>query len=169
LRRQRRGHLRLHSADRFLWVAAGPRSLDVRQTGDGGEMASQGLSTRCPGRPKISTEIRALIRRMRPWPKTSANRSHHKFADLDPNAVFVVILELELGPAVDLVRGIADETRVAFLTYTFVRSAQCEKDPLNKPSHVILHWAVGSQKLLPLVYLARPKAFHRDYRQYHDK
>jgi hypothetical protein len=51
-------------------VAAGPRRLGNRQTGDGGQMASQGLSDLLAvaiplsRRPKTSAEIRALIRRM---------------------------------------------------------------------------------------------------------
>ena len=81
LRRQRPGRLQLSSLDRFLWVwlyRIWPQLIDAMvlvEAGDRRSMASQGASgstwrwrSRRPGRPKIDTEIRDLIRRKAfPW------------------------------------------------------------------------------------------------------
>jgi putative transposase len=67
----------------------GPRGLGTRPTGDGGQMPSQGFRiywrwrSRCPGRPKTSAEIRALIRRMsRANPLWGAPRIHGELLKL---------------------------------------------------------------------------------------
>jgi hypothetical protein len=73
-------------------LAAGHRRDDIGQAGDRGPMASQGLPpplehlswrSRRPGRPKIGTEIRALIRRMsRANPLWGAPRIHGELLKL---------------------------------------------------------------------------------------
>ena len=76
LRRQRPRRLRLHSADRLLWVClyrVWPRVLDALVLVKPATVVKwhrQGFRiywwwrSRCPGRPKTSAEIRALIRQM---------------------------------------------------------------------------------------------------------
>jgi putative transposase len=76
LRRQRPRRLRLHSADRLLWVClyrVWPRVLDALVLAKPATVVKwhrKGFRiywrwrSGCPGRPKTSAEIRTLIRRM---------------------------------------------------------------------------------------------------------
>jgi putative transposase len=94
-RRQRPDRLRLHSADRLLWVwlyRVWPRVLDALVLVKPATVVKwhrQGFRiywrwrSRCPGRPKTSAEIRALIRRMsRASPLWGAPRIHGELLKL---------------------------------------------------------------------------------------
>ena len=95
LRRQRPRRLRLHSADRLLWVClyrVWPRVLDALVLVKPATVVKwhrQGFRiywrwrSRCPGRPKTSAEIRALIRQMsRANPLWGAPRIHGELLKL---------------------------------------------------------------------------------------
>jgi hypothetical protein len=95
LRRQRPRRLRLHSADRLLWVClyrVWPRVLDALvlvKPATAVKWRRQGFRiywwwrSRCPGRPKTSAEIRALIRQMsRANPLWGAPRIHGELLKL---------------------------------------------------------------------------------------
>jgi putative transposase len=95
LRRQRPRRLRFHSADRLLWVClyrVWPRVLDalvlvkpatVVKWHRRGFQIYWRWRSRCPGRPKTSAEIRALIRQMsRANPLWGAPRIHGELLKL---------------------------------------------------------------------------------------
>ena len=95
LRRRRPRRLRLHSADRLLWVClyrVWPRVLDALVLVKPATVVKwhrQGFRiywrwrSRCPGRPKTSAEIRALIRQMsRANPLWGAPRIHGELLKL---------------------------------------------------------------------------------------
>jgi putative transposase len=95
LRRQRPGSLRLYSADRLLWVClyrVWPGVLDGLVLAEPATVVKwhrKGFRiywrwrSRCPGRPKTSAEIRALIRRMsRANPLWGAPRIHGELLKL---------------------------------------------------------------------------------------
>ena len=95
LRRQRPRRLRLHSADRLLWVClyrVWPRVLDALVLVKPATVVKwhrQGFRiywrwrSRCPGRPRTSAEIRALIRQMsRANPLWGAPRIHGELLKL---------------------------------------------------------------------------------------
>jgi putative transposase len=111
LRRQRPRRLRFHSADRLLWVClyrVWPRVLDALVLVKPATVVKwhrQGFriycrwQSRCPGRPKTSAEIRALIRQMsRANPLWGAPRIHGELLKLGIESAGTSLGALRLPP-----------------------------------------------------------------------